>query len=266
MKLPRLSNAEFDLANSRISASGENPLQCPTCKSMPDSEDDGLRIHGIYRYQGKDNECDCETQIALRRHYALANIPKQYMTLDWATYDGDQYVKDEVANYIEKFIYYKDNGLGIEFYSPEFGVGKTFAAIHIGKELVKQGYSVYFLAFPDLVNRLSTPETAQDTQEFLEKAHVIIIDDITPGISEKQRDLFASKLELVVRHRTNWNMPTVITTNLLHEDLLFFYPRIYSLLSAKHQQVKMPGKDRRPGLIKDENERLARNCETKPIT
>lgn len=266
LKLPRLTDQEFDLANSYIASSGQDPDICPTCGSVPDPEFPGERDFGVYKLNETIHECDCTTQLVLRRHYALARIPYQYMILDWSYYEGPKRVKEEVKKYLENFRFYKANGMGIEFYAVEQGVGKTFGAVHVGKELVKQGHKVLFMEFKDIVSGLSSKLTKDELRERLMSAHVLIIDEVKPGTTDAQRNLFAEQFETVVRYRTNWNMPTIITTNLTHEDLHNFYPRIYSLLSAKQHQIAMPGWDRRDNMIREENEYLAENHEVPPIT
>jgi len=217
---------------------------------------------------GKEYKCDCDTQIALRKHYLLAGIGDQYQRLDWADYRGSQEVKDVVAVYLDRWKRFKINGMGLEFASKRLGTGKTFAATHIGKELIKRGENVFFTPFLEVVSILTR---LRDEWERLEKklyeTTVLILDEVVPPISTPQRDLFHGKFEELVRNRTNFNRVQIMTTNLTEDELAETYPRPYSLLAAKQQRIEMgEGVDARQGHIADENLQIVLNDEVRPIT
>ena len=267
MKLPRLTDHEYGQAE-RLAR--KVPLdQCPTCKArpriVPGSGGATELIPGTYRLWGKEHKCNCKAQIELRIHYLVANIPTQYMRLDWdADYDGSEVVSKAVNQYLGNFGYYDDQGLGLEFGGP-LGVGKTFAATHIGKELVKRGKKVYFLPFVEMVSAFEQ-QGGEEIEKRLRDTHVVILDEILPAeFGERQRALYAIRLEALVRYRTNFDLPTIITTNMSQAKLNDQYPRIYSLLSAKQLRVEVTGEDAR-GRVGKENIELMENGETRPIT
>ena len=51
-------------------------------------------------------------------------------------------VRNGVKKYLDHYKSAKQNGMGIEFAGQTLGTGKTFAATHIAKELIKQGENV----------------------------------------------------------------------------------------------------------------------------
>lgn len=202
----------------------------------------------------------------LRKHYYVANIGDQYQRLNWKDFTGDPNARDAVEHYLEIWEGAKLNGLGLEFSSPTQGVGKTFAATHLAKELIKRGEQVFFLDFMSFVNLLQLDETERNSQSRrLRDTTVLILDDVRPAISVAQNRYFAVQFEELIRYRTNFNYVTIMTTNLTPEELHEEYPRTYSLLEAKQVRVEMTGEDAR-GEIGWKNLELARNNEVEPIT
>lgn len=202
-------------------------------------------------------------QIALYRHYLLANIGEQYMRLDWANYHGDAGAIDAVDLYLAKWPTAKRLGMGLEFSSPQLGVGKTWAATHVGKTLIKQGVAVYFTTFKELVGAYHRDD--EEIEDRLRNTHVLILDEVTRATTGPMHELFAARFEGLVRERTNRNMPIIMTTNLTPDDLHAIYPRTYSLLEAKQIRIAMDGTDARQGMRKMRNEELLVNDEIEPI-
>lgn len=266
-KLKNLTDQEYDLATKL--AKSKLPLdQCPTCGSkmeaIPGSGGVKQRINGTYKYLGKEYDCECEAQIALRSRYLVANIGEQYQRLDWDEWTGCSDTKAAVDLYLSEWAQFFRQGMGLEFYSSALGTGKTFAATHIGKELIKQGQSVYFIPFIEMVAAFDRQDSDYIANRVRESGFVIL-DEVIPPISEAQKSFFATQLEALIRHRTNNNLPTIMTTNMDVETLNAAYPRTYSLLSAKQMRQEVAGTDRRESIGIKEMEIIA-NGETRPIT
>lgn len=265
--LPRLTNEQNDRIVAMARESGVPVTQCPTCLSSRLDVDEGNYgwVNGTYRLDGVEHPCDCETQMILREHYYAANIGDQYQRLNWDDYYGSPEAKENVAIYLSKWESAKINGMGLEFAGPNLGVGKTFAATHIGKELVKRGESVFFIPFLEVV-RLFEEEDRANKEARLKNTTVLILDEVIPASTAAMRNLFSSKFEELVRHRTNFNKPTIMTTNLTQDMLHEEYPRSYSLLAAKQIRTEMNGVDARKGDRAMRNIELFLNDEIEPIT
>ena len=243
-------------------ASGIPLSQCPTCLSKTDP-DTYTHVPGTFKYRGKEHECDCLTQMELRLHYLLAGIGDQYQRLDWEDFRGTPAAKEAVDLFLDRWDAFRLNGMGLEFSSPNLGVGKTFAATHVGKELIKRGVQVRFVPFLSAVRILLED---REMEEQLRTIQVLILDEVVPAMSEAQGALFAMKFEELIRHRTNFNLVNVITTNLTPQQLHDAYPRTYSLMEAKQLRVEMGGEDARQSYIEMENIELVANGEVRPIT
>lgn len=201
----------------------------------------------------------------LRKHYLLANIPDQYMRLDWERdFHGSQSAKDGVRLFLDKWPAFKLNGMGVEFAGTAMGVGKTFAATTIGKELIKRKEDVFFIPFNQMLHAMRYEDT--DVLERLDNVNVLILDEVQPPPNEQLRSVMANHFESIIRNRTNYNGVTIITTNMTEEALLDEYPRVYSLLSAKQLRIPLEGEDARQGLTSKRNLELIINDEQMPIT
>lgn len=265
-KLRPLSDEEYDEARKR--AGSKIPLSnCPTCLAKPtDVTGSGIKelIPGTYRYLGHTYPCDCKTQIKLRTHYLVANIGDQYQRLDWGRdYQREGTAKEALSDYLAKWPNYKQHGIGIQFCSSALGTGKTFAATYIGRELIKRGQKVFFVPFVDMVAAFETNGRA--LEEKMRNITYLVLDDILRPISERQREFYAFRLEALIRWRTNYDLPTITTTNLMAGDLEESYPRAFSLLLLKQIPVVMTGNDVR-GDIGMDNMELAANGEIRPIS
>lgn len=265
----RLTNSEFEEVE-RLAESAGIPLdQCPTCLAKTQKIAPGVYgfENGTYRFRGKEYDCDCQRQIELRKHYLLAHIGDQYLRLDWRDYDGPESVKESVALYLDKWTGFKLNGMGIEFTSPMLGVGKTFAATYVGKELIKRGERVYFKPFLEIISLYDQdPDYRRREEERLRDTTVLILDEVVPPITTAQGQLFSAKFEELIRHRQNFNRVTIMTTNLPPDKLRKTYERTYSLLEAKQMRIEMHGRDAREEKIAWENLELVANDEVRPFT
>jgi DNA replication protein DnaC len=267
MKLRRLSDAEYDRVEKLAQANGKSLDQCPTCGASQIEVAPSVYgwINGTYKFRGEELDCDCATQRNLYRHYLSANVGEQYQRLDWVDYDGSLMVRNGVKKYLDHYKSAKQNGMGIEFAGQTLGTGKTFAATHIAKELIKQGENVYFIPFLSIMN-LYTNAQDQELERHLMSVSFLCLDEIIPGNTGAQAGLFARRFEELIRHRTNFNLPVISTTNLTYNQLEHYYPRTYSLLEAKQMKIEVEGKDARMEKIPMENIELMCNDEVRPIT
>lgn len=262
IRLRKLSDDEYDRAEDLARTLGTPISRCPTCDTKQSIFDEDPEYRATYRLFGEEYECVCATQITLFMHYLLAGIPEEYMRLNWDDYTGS--AKGFVGGYLNDWQGYRKHGFGIEFGGEAMGIGKTFCATHIGKELLKRGQRVYFTPFVEMVAAFEK-ENGLELERRLRMTPYVILDDIMPPRSERQAHFYHTRFEAIIRHRTNYNLPTIITTNLSAEDLEKYYPRTYSLLAAKQTRMDMDGDDYRHNSGAT-NMELALNGEVRPIT
>jgi DNA replication protein DnaC len=261
--LPRLTNAQLAEAESRQHSI---PLdECPACGATKELQEGGFFefVPGPCESKGYPS---CETQMLLRKHYLLANIPDQYQRLSWDFFIGPEEVSDWVSAYLDCWDAHKRNGMGLEIYTDSVGVGKTFTATHIAKELVKRGERVFHVSFGDVIAAFARPD-AHEFEERLRNVTLLSLDEVIAPTTEAQGNLFRSRFETLIRYRTDFNLPTIITTNLLGDELQENYPRPYSLLRAKQIDVKIDfDEDARQGFVRENNLANVRVDSSFPVT
>lgn len=264
-----MTNRQFDEVERLIKASPTKSDECPTCGAKAVEVAPGVTewsASSTYHYLGEDHPCDCEEQEALFRHYLLARIPQEYMNLGLDNYYGDEDALAAAKAYLEKWPNFRKHGMGMGFYSKAQGTGKTFLACYLARELVKLGESVCYVYFRNVVSTYELPyEARKDEEDRLRDCTVLILDEVARPVSEAQRVLFGEKFEELIRHRSNYNKVTILTTNLTPPELDDIYPRTYSLLAAKEQSIKVAGNDARKEGVWSVNKELVENGEVRPI-
>jgi len=181
-------------------------------------------------------------------------------------YYGDQSAMEAAQSYLDNWEHEKHHGLGIGFYSTSQGTGKTFLATWIARKLIRRGEKAYYINFKDIIELYRLPhEERKCLEEKIKDSPVLVLDEVSPAISVAQRELFAVYFEELIRHRSNYNRITILTTNFLPETIADHYERVWSLLSAKEHHVHVNGSDKRQE-IWSFNTYLAENGESRPIS
>jgi DNA replication protein DnaC len=225
-----------------------------------------------YIYQGVKHPCPDDDyghpMLRLARLYWMSFIPLQYQYLLWDEFPHED-VAEDIGDYIQNFDRMRLSGVGFTIYGKQLGVGKTWAATHILRELVKAGYDGHFASFMSVKSYFELDD--RDEREFLirrvREAEILVLDEVKTPFSEPQRIFFEDKLEDVLRARTNMNFPTIVTSNLTTAEFEREYPRCFSLLAAKNQLVELSGIDaRKSSEVWENNVKLGFKGESRPIT
>jgi DNA replication protein DnaC len=228
--------------------------------------EEGVIPPGEFKYGGTMWPCDCAAQIALLQHYMAAGIPYKYMRYDDEDWKGDKKALEEVHGYLDGWDKLREFGIGLGFHAKTLGVGKTFLATYIGRELIKRGELVAFSNFNDVLSVYELPyEPRQKREDLLKSSRVLILDEVSQPWSEAQAPLYAAKFEDLIRHRTNFNKATIYTTNMEPDVLDRLFPRAYSLLSSNSRAITVNGSDVRRESIWDIDYELLKNGEVRPI-
>ena len=209
--------------------------------------------------------CDCASQDELRQRYLLSNIPVRYWRYSADDWYGNQDAWDLAAEYVEHWPGYRRQGIGVEFYSPGQGSGKTFLATWIARQLVQQGERVYYTRMLSLMDLYQHPDRYA-LEDRVRHSTALILDEVGYGITEAQTGFYAAKLEDLVRDRVDNALPTIMTTNMEPQDLDHYYPRIYSVLAGAQIRHEVDHYDvRRKGETLMLDQALIRKGETRPI-
>lgn len=274
-RLPRMSNQQFDEVEREAREQGVNLWSCPTCGNKPDHPmpvgepvpDVVGWASSTYRYLGKDYPCDCAGQIELARHYLLAHIPERYWRLGKPEYFGDKQGWRETEGYLAGWPDFKRFGLGLEFHSATQGSGKTLLVSWIARQLIQAGEAVYYTRFREVIGLYNMPYDEQHAlAKRLSHTTVLVLDEVGGAISDAQRKFWALEFEDLMRSRVDGNRVTLMTTNLMPEQMDEDYRRTYSLLCATQHRYEMKGVDvRRSNEVHRKDLELIENKETRPI-
>lgn len=249
-----LSDVDFYRLDTRF-----NLDRCPTC---------GGRER--YVYEGVIYDCDCTMQKMLYKHYLAANIPDRYHDICVNEhFEGTNRAQalEITERYLSHFEDLSHFGLGLTL-SGTYGTGKTFVICHILKELIKQGHNVYFTTFRDLINTWGASWQDDEAKRLLNDrlltAEVLGIDELDSD-ARNAAGFLQSGLDNVIRHRTSFRLPTLITTNMLPQNFVKEYPKVASLLSEANDIIYLVGDDARSGFVGKTNRQLADRGERRPI-
>jgi DNA replication protein DnaC len=264
-----MTNSQYEYVVQQARERNIDLDTCPTCRQHREEIGPGVWVweESTYRLYGETLPCGCESQDALRRHYLLAGIPKSYWTLGVDDFWGDPVALEATQDYLSNWVDHKWIGMGMEFYSPRMGVGKTMLATIIAKSLIIGGEKVYFTSFRDAVRLYDLPYEAREAKVArLRNTPVLILDEVGLSMSDAQRAYYATELEDLIRFRTSGSSVTIMTTNLTPDQLNDEYPRCFSLLEAKQCRVCVNGSDARvDGAKKMVDIELIRNHEARPL-
>lgn len=252
----------------QVTALNRNPqfrqygAECPVCLDT-----------GKFKFMGEEFDCldDDYGHVTLRlaKLYWLHNIDIQYQQLVWDQFPHAD-VKSRVDMYLEGYRRLRLQGIGMTFFSPRLGTGKSWAATQILKNCVKQGYDGWFASFFDVKSyfEISDKEERDYKINRVREAEILVLDEVKKPVSEAQKNFYEDKLEDLIRPRTNANFPTIITTNMMPEEIEQYYPRIFSLVTAKNLWIEMPQDAidaRADGNVLARHLELQANGETWPI-
>ncbi len=130
------------------------------------------------------------------------------------------------------------------------GVGKTFLANCIAKELLDKGYTVIYLTAFRLFDILEKYKFGKDDEssyqasnqfEYILDCDLLIIDDLG---TELYNSFTNSQLYLIINERLLRNKSTIISTNLSLSDMNTNYSeRVYSRIISSYCVLRIVGED-----------------------
>lgn len=182
---------------------------CPTCKKT-----------GIFRWKGKTYDCDCETQLALAKHYTAAGIGQKYWRIGWSDLNEPP---PDVVDYLKYLDAYIERGVGLMLAGPN-GVGKTLLAIQIIKQIIRSGYRCYATISSTMVEAYTNGwggnhEAASWFKHKFTDSRVLLLDDLGKEFFSKIQ-LNVTTFDHILRTREQNNRPTLLTTNIINPDEL----------------------------------------------
>ncbi len=200
---------------------------CPICKGagfvhprLPSGKPDFNRVIPCRCTRG---ELDKEHQARLLRYSNLGSLTRfTFDNLLPQGRSGNPINQEKFARAYQAAKAFANEPKGWLILAGPDGCGKTHLAAAIANERLSHGYPVFFITTPDLLDHLRSaysPNSEIVYDEFFNQvrnAPLLVLDDVgaqtaTPWAKEK--------LEQLLNHRFNSELPTVIVTNVPIEQL-----------------------------------------------
>lgn len=239
--LPRhvLMPSMLEISDADIDDAGRwNPSMCRVCR--------GAKTYTGYK-PGSTTEfvtydCDCKSQLTLRRWFAVRGIPDIGMQLRWADMTGaDQRWIDEATNFIEHRDAFLRVGQSMVFYGRS-GSGKSSLAWLVMKAILWHGYHANAVSAMAIVDHLFMWKTDQERLDRwnrrMRNSDLLVIDDLGKEAGGRTESV-ARSVESLITRRADDRRSTLITTNLSAEQLTQRYPEAMEMLRGSGTLTEM---------------------------
>ena len=123
------------------------------------------------------------------------------------------------------------------------GSGKTSIAYAIAREMFINGSKVKIWQSADLLDKIRPSDSSRTVLESAKNCELLVLDDL--GV-EKDTEWTEERMFLILDHRWQWNLPTIIATNLSEDGMAErLSDRIYSRIHDGAKILVIQGKDYR---------------------
>lgn len=183
--------------------------------SCPDGVNAELQAKTIAK-QYKEYLIRYEQEANIGRIWGGAGIPERYRDFSIDTFPQSP----ENHNAIKAIKRWIDGDRWLYLHG-DYGIGKTGLAIGILRELAARGNSVLFQTVPELLDRIRATysqsgdlrEGASESEvmESIKNVDVLVLDDLG---TENVRPWVIEKMFIIINHRYNRNLRTIITSNI----------------------------------------------------
>lgn len=199
---------------------------------------DRCKDQGVYFVDGKAVVCECKLTDIRNERRALSGITPYLQKQTFSTFDFSYYDNEKSDNHGQTFrnraeIIYKEsvkfvqdiaNGKivdGMMFTGP-VGSGKSFMAAAIANGLIDYDCKVKFVVMPDFLDeirdsyRANAENSEKDLMTEIKHVPVLILDDLG---AHNYTDFAVRTIYAILNYRMNYQLPTVVTTNLSREEI-----------------------------------------------
>lgn len=169
-----------------------------------------------------------------------SNIPKRFINATFENIEKRGIPPEIVEHYklaktyAHDFKANKEKGEGLIF-SGSVGRMKTTIAAAVLHDVLKHGFSGYFISMPELMDTMLSMSRGDNTefrrfQARITTCSILVLDDMG---AEYSTDWVLNKVDAIITHRYNDMLPVIITTNLRRCDMQERYmQRIYDRLRS----------------------------------
>jgi DNA replication protein DnaC len=220
-----------------------------TCYEVPDN---GLPFGGQSVWVAEECECAEVDELAgwreergkarLEKLVGLSELPSRFARFTFATFDASH--SPDAAGALDAAREY-DFVDGICFVGST-GTGKTHLACAVLAKAIDRSIPSLFVTVPSLLERIRQAYRDDVDSDLLPRAQnaaFLVLDDLG---AEKPTGWVQEKLFALVNHRYSMELPTVVTTNLMPDELSErIGQRTVSRLAESCRWVRLNGEDHR---------------------
>ena len=193
---------------------------------------------GIYFVEGKAVICNCKLAEIRNEHRNLSGITpylqkQTFSAFDLSYYDNEKQDKngmtyrnkaEKIYEEARKFVQNIASGEVVEgmMFTGPVGSGKTFLAAAIANGLIDCDCKVKFVVMPDFLDeirdsyRLNAENSEKDLMAEIKHVPVLVLDDLG---AHNYTDFAVRTIYAILNYRMNYQLPTVVTTNLSGEEI-----------------------------------------------
>ena len=183
-------------------------------------------------YDENQQKCSCLNQKIIKKLYAQSYIQRFLETENFDTFDFSYYSQEKEEKYpfsayeniqnvyhkCKDYVKHFDTSSNNIIFTGSTGVGKTFLAKCIAKELLDQGHTVLYLSAPKLLEQIlpalkkwgTLDGELQGLSSYIYDAQLLIMDDLG---TEYTTSYTITMLQSLLNERQLRNHATIITTN-----------------------------------------------------
>lgn len=201
-------------------------------------------IRNCQKCSGKDLSCSCYRNYFYELAKIKANIPIKFrdFNLKKIVLPELQRIVKMITKYIENLDKHRKKGTGLYLWGNP-GTAKTALASIILMEALKKGYECYVINTEQYMS-LIVDKTQEDLLTNILNVDFLLLEDVGREYRDS-KGLIESKLDELIRFRTDNLLPTIITTNKDAQTLSENNLRFLSILQEHFIFIAFSTKDYR---------------------
>lgn len=127
----------------------------------------------------------------------------------------------------------------------ETGLGKTHLSLAVANKVLEKGYSVVYDSTINILHEIEKEhfsyEHSSEMTDLVMKTDLLILDDLG---TEYLTPFYSSTIYNIINTRLNFKKPTIISTNLTHEEIQERYDeRVVSRITTQYKNMQFLGTD-----------------------